>query len=118
MTSASDLPLLHSSLKLYATLRLLKDNDNANDDLSDSWRGVGYDVEHCLIALLKRPQGILSKASFTNLTNYVIEDIPDDDYLPLKVLNELLCRQIVRSASLRPEDIPAVSVYFFQTVPY
>ena len=43
----------------------------------------------------------------------MIKDISEDDYLPLKVVNELLCRQIVKSASLRLEDIPAVGIYFY-----
>ena len=58
LTTASNLPLLHSSLKLYAKLRIIKDSKDANEDIVDSWNDSGDGAVHCLVALLKTPQGM------------------------------------------------------------
>ena len=47
------------------------------------------------------------------LVNYFFKDISDDDYLPLKVVNELLCRQIMKSTSLHLDNIPDVGIYLY-----
>ena len=41
-----------------------------------------------------------------------MQGMADEEYLPLKVVNELLCRQILNSNSLHFEDISDVNDSF------
>ena len=47
------LPVLYSSLRLFATLRGLVKND-ANDDLTDAWRDSKQDLFESLISTLNK----------------------------------------------------------------
>ncbi|KAK8183553.1 RING zinc finger protein-like protein [Phyllosticta capitalensis] len=71
------LPAIHASLKLYATLRSLKSDEDPNDDLVDAWKAQEHAAANGLVNLLKQSEGL-------------------DDYhhQPFKIVNELLSRQI------------------------
>lgn len=53
------LPVIHSSLRLYATLRSLVGNDEGNDDLDDAWKESLGVLSTGMVKLLKHPQGAL-----------------------------------------------------------
>ncbi|KAF2807951.1 uncharacterized protein BDZ99DRAFT_420629 [Mytilinidion resinicola] len=71
------IPSIHASLKLYATLRSLKGSEDPNDDLVDAWKDSEENVASGLINLLKHSQ-----------------HFPDEYHQPLRIVNELLTRQI------------------------
>lgn len=75
----SPVPHIHASLKLYAQLRSLLQDEEHNDDLVDAWKETEQDVAHGLINLLKHSQ-----------------HFPDDFHQPLKMVNDVLARQIAR----------------------
>ncbi|KAF2083345.1 RING zinc finger protein-like protein [Saccharata proteae CBS 121410] len=72
-----DLALIHASLKLYAVLRTLKKEDEANDDLVDAWKEAEPAASSGLVNLLKQ-----------------WESVEDYYHQPLKITTELLARQI------------------------
>ncbi|KAK8163654.1 RING zinc finger protein-like protein [Phyllosticta citrichinensis] len=83
------LPAIHASLKLYATLRSLKSDEDPNDDLVDAWKAYEHAAANGLVNLLKQSEGL-------------------DDYhhQPFKIVNELLSRQI-NQLPLTQVDNPA-----------
>ncbi|KAK7552526.1 RING zinc finger protein-like protein [Phyllosticta citricarpa] len=83
------LPAVHASLKLYATLRSLKSDEEPNDDLVDAWKEQEHAAANGLVNLLKQSEGL-------------------DDYhhQPFKIVNELLSRQI-NQLPLTQVDNPA-----------
>ncbi|KAF2272230.1 RING zinc finger protein-like protein [Westerdykella ornata] len=75
----SYVPLIHASLKLYDQLRSLVHSEDPNDDLVDVWKESEEDVAAGLINLLKHSQ-----------------HFSDDFHQPLKIVNEVLARQIAK----------------------
>lgn len=73
----SPIPLLHASLKLYAQLRTLTQAEEPNDDLVDAWKETEQLVADGLINILKHSQ-----------------HFPDEFHQPLKMVNDVLARQI------------------------
>jgi hypothetical protein len=73
----SPIPLVHASLKLYAQLRTLVQAEEPNDDLLDAWKEVEQPVADGLINVLKHSQ-----------------HFPDEFHQPLKMVNDVLARQI------------------------
>lgn len=51
------IPVLHSSLRLHATLRSLIGNDEGNDDLEDAWKEARAHLSMGMVNLLKHSQG-------------------------------------------------------------
>ena len=51
------LPVIHSSLRLHATLRSLIGNDEGNDDLDDAWKEALALLSMGMVNLLKQSQG-------------------------------------------------------------
>ena len=76
-----------------------------NEDLLDSWKELAYDAIHYLLALFKKPQGMIRGIDCDVNCGNLMKEMPDEDYLPLKVLNELLCRQILLSKCLQLGDV-------------
>jgi hypothetical protein len=75
----SPVPYTHASLKLYAQLRVLTNVEDPNDDLVDVWKETEEDVAGGLINLLKHSQ-----------------HFPDEFHQPLKIVNDVLARQIAK----------------------
>ncbi|KAF2478305.1 RING zinc finger protein-like protein [Lindgomyces ingoldianus] len=73
----SPIPFVHASLKLYAQLRILTQEEEPNDDLLEAWKESERDVANGLINLLKHSQ-----------------HFPDEFHQPLKIVNDILARQI------------------------
>jgi hypothetical protein len=73
----SPIPLVHASLKLYAQLRKLTQVEEPNDDLLDAWKETEQSVADGLINVLKHSQ-----------------HFPDEFHQPLKMVNDVLARQI------------------------
>lgn len=72
---------MHASLKLYALLRTLTQAEEPNDDLLDVWKETEQDIANGLINLLKHSQ-----------------HFPDEFHQPLKIVNDVLARQISKVA--------------------
>jgi hypothetical protein len=75
----SSIPFVHASLKLYAQLRNLTQSEDPNDDLIDAWKETEQSVAGGLINLLKHSQ-----------------HFPDEFHQPLKMVNDVLARQIAK----------------------
>ncbi|KAF2821605.1 RING zinc finger protein-like protein [Ophiobolus disseminans] len=75
----SPIPYVHASLKLYAQLRSLTRLEEPNDDLLDAWKETEQAVANGLINLLKHAQ-----------------HFPDEFHQPLKMVNDVLARQIAK----------------------
>jgi hypothetical protein len=75
----SPIPFAHASLKLYAQLRNLTLSEDPNDDLVDAWKETERSVADGLINLLKHSQ-----------------HFPDEFHQPLKMVNDVLARQIAK----------------------
>ncbi|OAL43985.1 RING zinc finger protein-like protein [Pyrenochaeta sp. DS3sAY3a] len=75
----SPIPLVHASLKLYAQLRTMKQAEEPNDDLVDAWKETEQPIADGLINLLKHSQ-----------------HFPDEFHQPLKMVNDVLARQIAK----------------------
>ena len=75
----SPIPFVHASLKLYAKLQTLMQIEEPNDDLIDAWKDTTQDIANGLINLLKHSQ-----------------HFPDEFHQPLKMVNNVLARQISR----------------------
>ncbi|KAH7064472.1 hypothetical protein BKA63DRAFT_174041 [Paraphoma chrysanthemicola] len=75
----SSIPFVHASLKLYAQLRSLTQVDEPNDDLVDAWKETEQEIANGLINLLKHSQ-----------------HFPDEFHQPLKMVNDVLARQIAK----------------------
>ncbi|KAH7371542.1 RING zinc finger protein-like protein [Pyrenochaeta sp. MPI-SDFR-AT-0127] len=73
----SPIPLVHASLKLYSQLRTLTQTEEPNDDLIEAWKDTEQAVANGLINLLKHSQ-----------------HFPDEFHQPLKMVNDVLARQI------------------------
>ncbi|KAF2850280.1 RING zinc finger protein-like protein [Plenodomus tracheiphilus IPT5] len=73
----SPIPFVHASLKLYAQMRKLTQAEDSNDDLVEAWKGSEQAVANGLINLLKHAQ-----------------HFPDEFHQPLKMVNDVLARQI------------------------
>ncbi|KAF2124162.1 RING zinc finger protein-like protein [Dothidotthia symphoricarpi CBS 119687] len=73
----SPIPFVHASLKLYAQLRTLTQADEPNDDLLEVWKETEQPIANGLINLLKHSQ-----------------HFPDEFHQPLKMVNDVLARQI------------------------
>ncbi|GME24287.1 Zinc finger RING-type protein [Neofusicoccum parvum] len=71
------IPCIHASLKLYSTLRALQADEDPNEDLVEIWKSSQPAVSQGLIELLKQSEGL-----------------DDYNHQPLKIVNELLSRQI------------------------
>lgn len=93
----SRIPLVHSSLKLYSTLKSLTEQDDVNDDLIDAWKEFNRSASAGLIMLLEN-----------------FQHRPDEYNQPLRVVNELLARQISKISTMNldsPEELyPLLSV--------
>jgi hypothetical protein len=76
---ASPIPFVHASLKLYAQLRSLTQAEEPNDDLVEAWKETEQAVANGLINLLKHSQ-----------------HFPDEFHQPLKMVNDVLARQIAK----------------------
>ncbi|KAF2730124.1 RING zinc finger protein-like protein [Polyplosphaeria fusca] len=74
---STPVPFTHASLKLYAQLRTLSQDEEPNDDLVDAWTSCEEYVANSLVNLLKYSQGF-----------------PDEFHQPLKMVNDVLARQI------------------------
>jgi hypothetical protein len=77
--SNSSIPFVHASLKLYAALSSLTNVEEPNDDLLDAWKETEQAIADGLINLLKRSQ-----------------HFPDEFHQPLKMVNDVLARQIAK----------------------
>ncbi|KAJ4399573.1 hypothetical protein N0V91_009317, partial [Didymella pomorum] len=77
--ASSPIPFTHASLKLYEQLRRLTEGADPNDDLLEAWRETEQSVAAGLINLLKHSQ-----------------HFPDEFHQPLKMVNEVLARQIAK----------------------
>jgi hypothetical protein len=75
----SPIPFTHASLKLYAQLRALTQTEDPNDDLVEVWKDTEQPIATGLVNLLKHSQ-----------------HFPDEFHQPLKMLNEVLARQIAK----------------------
>jgi hypothetical protein len=75
----SPIPFVHASLKLYGQLRSLTQIEEPNDDLVDAWKETEQPVADGLINLLKHSQ-----------------HFPDEFHQPLKMVNDVLARQIAK----------------------
>ncbi|KAF2023630.1 RING zinc finger protein-like protein [Setomelanomma holmii] len=75
----SSIPFVHASLKLYAQLRSLTQVEEPNEDLLDAWNETEQVVANGLINLLKHSQ-----------------HFPDEYHQPLKMVNDVLARQIAK----------------------
>lgn len=73
----SPIPFVHASLKLYAQMRKLTQAEEPNDDLVEAWEQSEQPVANGLINLLKHAQ-----------------HFPDEFHQPLKMVNDVLARQI------------------------
>ncbi|CAI6335532.1 unnamed protein product [Periconia digitata] len=73
------IPFVHASLKLYAQLRTLTQIEDPNDDLLDVWKENEQAVATGLVNLLKHSQ-----------------HFPDEFHQPLKMVNDVLARQIAK----------------------
>ncbi|KAF2011902.1 hypothetical protein BU24DRAFT_495013 [Aaosphaeria arxii CBS 175.79] len=73
----SPVPYAHGSLKLLAQLRILAEPEDSSDDLSDAWKETESRVAAGLLNLLKHSQ-----------------HFPDEFHQPLKIVNDVLARQI------------------------
>lgn len=71
------IPVIHASLRLFSTLRTLKADEDANDDLVDAWKETAEGTAKGLVHLLREAQ-----------------NFPDEFHQPLKIVNELVARQI------------------------
>ncbi len=77
LTLYSPIAFTHASLKLYAKLRTLTEIEEPNDDLLDAWKETSQDIANGLLNLLKHSQ-----------------HFPDEFHQPLKMVNDVLARQI------------------------
>ncbi|ORY15960.1 RING zinc finger protein-like protein [Clohesyomyces aquaticus] len=75
--SDSPIPFVHASLKLYAQLRIMTKDEDPNDDLVEAWKESEQAIAKGLINLLKHSQ-----------------HFPDEFHQPLKIVNDVLARQI------------------------
>jgi E3 ubiquitin-protein ligase listerin len=75
--NSNSIPFAHASLKLYAQIRALTSEEDPNDDLVDAWKDSEEKTSKELIQLLKHTQ-----------------HFPDEFHQPLKVVNNLLARQL------------------------
>jgi hypothetical protein len=75
----SPITLVHASLKLYSQLRTLTQAGEPNDDLLDAWKETEQSVADGLINVLKHSQ-----------------HFPDEFHQPLKMVNDVLARQIAK----------------------
>ncbi|PVI01763.1 RING zinc finger protein-like protein [Periconia macrospinosa] len=73
------IPFVHASLKLFAQLRALTQSEDPNDDLLDVWKENEQAVATGLVNLLKHSQ-----------------HFPDEFHQPLKMVNDVLARQIAK----------------------
>ncbi|CBX95893.1 similar to RING zinc finger protein [Plenodomus lingam JN3] len=73
----SPIPFVYASLKLYAQMRKLTQAEGPNDDLLEAWAESEQPIANGLINLLKRSQ-----------------HFPDEFHQPLKMVNDVLARQI------------------------
>jgi len=71
------LALMYASLKLLTVVKRLTSDEECNDDLKDAWKEQEGSASRGLLNVLKRSQGY-----------------PDDYHQPLRIVNELLARQI------------------------
>ena len=77
--ASSPIPFTHASLKLYEQLRRLTEVEDPNDDLIEAWKETEQSVAAGLINLLRHSQ-----------------HFPDELHQPLKMVNEVLARQIAK----------------------
>jgi len=92
--NTSDIPSLHASLKLCATLQALSTDEESNDDLKDSWQEKRSTLVDLLVKVMKLRAGKLPHRSSANSANAVSVDVPDDTHQPRRMVNELLQRQM------------------------
>ncbi|KAK1916221.1 hypothetical protein P3342_004037 [Pyrenophora teres f. teres] len=84
----SAIPLVHASLKLYAKLRTLTEDEETNDDLLEAWKEMEQPMADGLINLLKHSQ-----------------HFPDEFHQPLKMVNDVLARQISKVSLKHLESV-------------
>ncbi|KAL1310934.1 hypothetical protein AAFC00_001157 [Neodothiora populina] len=83
----SRMALMYGALRLYGVLRILKDSEDPNDDLVESWKEHEDAAYRGLVSLLK--------ASNT---------VPDADYLPLTATFELLAQELSKLQRVELEE--------------
>lgn len=88
---SAKIALCHATLKLFATLKNLVDDEDTNDDLKESWREKLDELPQCL----------------TNLLNKVSR-FSDESNQPLRMTSENLARQIKSMPSQHIGDITAL----------
>lgn len=86
------IPLLHASLKLFSLFGSLARDEETNEDLKEAWQESDATLSEGLMSLLS------SVATLSDINNQ-----------PLRILNELLARQI---AAKKPKDIPSLEALF------
>ena len=64
-TEDQELPVIHASLRLYATLRSLVGHDDGNEDLDDAWKESISTLSVSLVDILKHSQGTLPFNEFS-----------------------------------------------------
>lgn len=82
------LPVLHGSLKLFGTLRLLSDQEDVNEDLLEAWKDVQPTAAVSLISVLKN-----------------LEAGGNGSRQPQRIVDELLARQISKTPLRSDEDL-------------
>jgi hypothetical protein len=76
-SSTSQLPAIHSTLRLFSFIRRLKGKPEPNEDLVEAWAEAEGAAASGLVNLLKLPR-----------------QISDEDHQPLKIVDELLTRLV------------------------
>lgn len=72
-----NIPLLHSTLKLYIVLRRLKEEPEANEDLAEAWEERQTEMNQSLLQAM-----------------HILAETADDGNQPARIVNELVARQL------------------------
>ena len=75
----SPVPFIYGSLKLYSQLRVMTQSEDPNDDLVEVWKENEQAIALGLVNLLKHSR-----------------HFSDDSHQPLKIVNDVLARQIAK----------------------
>ncbi|KAI9704618.1 MAG: hypothetical protein M1820_005531 [Bogoriella megaspora] len=86
--SKPPLPILNTSLRLFAALRTLSEDSEANDDLVDAWKDMKRESGESLVSVLKGRS---------------LDDVRDTQ--PQRIVDELLARQIAKTPLQNYEDL-------------
>lgn len=108
------LPVLHSSLRLFSTLRNLMQADS-NDDLTDAWNDSKQDLSDNIISTLYRIGVYILARDYTLYVNIlIIADPSSGSFQPRDITVDLLRRELmhipVESLSNKNEMFPLLAV--------